>query len=120
MLKKENRGGKREGAGRPKAVPSQFSDQFKKNVMAALKRKAGEFGFSNPLDALATLALDPGVQDAVRLGCWKIIADMNTVKHTKQTVDINRYDMPQVYLPEPLPKPPEAIEKERAALSGLH
>ena len=111
----ENRGGRREGAGRPKNPASSFSDSFKRKAMKALKDQAKILGMSDPFEALATLALSNKVQDTVRLGAWKIYSEMNVIKESKQLIDIGKADKPTVYLPEKLSPPQEAKQKEREA-----
>lgn len=113
-------GGSRAGAGRPKADPGSFSEQFKKKAMRALKKMAEQYGIEDPFLALADLALSPEVQDTVRLGAWKIYSEMNVIRESKQTVDVTKADKPQIYLPEVLPKPAEAVEREKEAAARFH
>jgi hypothetical protein len=114
-VKKDNRGGARAGAGRPKGDPSAFSEQFKKKAMRALSKMAVQYGIEDPFLALADLALSPDVQDTVRLGAWKIYSEMNVIRESKQSVEVSRGNKPQVYLPEVLAKPPEAVKREEDA-----
>lgn len=117
---KEARGGKREGAGRPKKGGREFSDKFRANVLRALKRKAAELGMADPFEAVADLALNPAHQSSVRAAAWKLIAEMNVVKESKQSLDVNHFDRPQVYLPEPMAKPLEAQDKEKEIAAAVH
>lgn len=112
---KDRRGGARTGAGRPKMDRGSFSEQFKRKAMTALKKMAAQYGIDDPFLALADLALSPEVQDTVRLGAWKIYSEMNVIRESKQSVEVSRGNKPQVYLPEVLAKPPEAVKREEDA-----
>jgi hypothetical protein len=120
MMAKNTHGGRREGSGRKKKEPTEYSDEFKRKVMRALKKKAVELKQSDPFEALADLALNTANQDTVRLGAWKILTEINIVKESKQTVDVTKADKPTIYLPQVLPKPAEAVEREKEAAARFH
>jgi hypothetical protein len=45
----------------------------------------------------------------------KLIAEILVVKESKQTVDVTKADKPTIYLPQVMPKPPEAFQREAEA-----
>lgn len=112
MKTKENRGGRREGTGRPPKEPNQYDDSTKQDAMKWLNAEAKVRGYKNPWQAMAEFVLT-AKSEMVRALLWKQYVEMNVVKRSKQTVDINHFEMPQVYLPEPMVKPAEAEAKER-------
>lgn len=106
---KDGRGGARPNSGPKKKPPDEYSDSFKRSIMRSLKKIAKEKGFASPYDALAELALSSDVQDTVRLGAWKILADVNVVKAKTLSI-VQQDDRPKVYLPEPM-APPRDVQK---------
>jgi hypothetical protein len=101
---KPKRGGKREGAGRPKAKKS-FSDKLKTDVMKHLQKKAKEGDTYGKL--LVDLAFSKDEVHSLRGIALKLIAEVLVVKETKSTVEEKKG--PVVYLPEVKPKPKELI-----------
>jgi len=106
--KKENRGGRRKNqTGRPKKVRN-FSEEIKKDVISALKKKAKEddltFG-----DLLVHTAWGEG-HFALKATAMKLIAEILVVKETKQTTE--QVVKPTIVLPATDPKPREYTEKQ--------
>ena len=102
IKKKENRGGKRLGAGRPKPKKS-FSDKLKSDVMKELDKRAK--GGETYGKLLVDCAFNSGEVHSLRGIAMKLIAEVLVVKETKQTIEEKK--SPTVYLPERLPKPKE-------------
>ena len=107
--KKENRGGKRKNqTGRPKKIRN-FSEEIKKDVIAALKRKAKAddktFG-----DLLIQTAWGEG-HFALKATAMKLIAEILVVKETKQVSE--QVLKPTIVLPATMPKPKELEEQEQ-------
>jgi len=119
-MNQNSHGGARAGAGRPHKPPKEYSAEFRIAAMRSLKRRAKVLGFSDPLDALADLALNVANQDAVRLGAFKLYVEMNQIKEAHTQVDVTTQNKPMIYLPEVMPKPQEAKDKERDALASMH
>ncbi len=111
MTQKENRGGKREGSGRPKNDPKEYSEDFKNTLVNALKRKAKkekkDFG-----DVFADLLYHPKVQDTTKAGLFKILGEIFTIKESKKTVT-NEDKRPVILLPGLMEKPKEMSDKEK-------
>ena len=84
MSKKENRGGARSGAGRPPALPAEYSEIFKKGIMAALEKKAGETG-KTIFDLFADKIYDKRTHPSTFAALFKQFADTMVVKESKRT-----------------------------------
>ena len=108
--KTENRGGARNGAGRPKKEPKEYSDEFKNTLIDALIRKAKKekknFG-----DVFADLLYHPKVQDTTKAGLFKILGEIFTIRESKKTVT-NEDKRPVILLPGIQEKPKEIEKKE--------
>lgn len=85
-MKKENRGGARSGAGRPKKEAKEFSDEFKTGLLAAMERMSEETGKTAYDIALEMLYGRIRCQDTTRVSVFKIIAEVMTVKESEKTV----------------------------------
>ncbi len=105
--KKENRGGAREGAGRPKKERS-FSDAFKRQLEKALKTYKHKTG-KNYGEMLVGMFYDETVMDTARLGAAKIIADVLAVKESKRIIE--SLTAPTIGLP-PIMQKPLQVEAE--------
>ena len=86
MNKKENRGGKREGAGAKPKKAIQYSEEHKKKLLRAFNKKAKITG-KTIYELQADMAYDPTVQDAVRLGAIKQFNDAMVVKELNVKTD---------------------------------
>lgn len=109
-MKKENRGGAREGAGRPKKVPKEYSEKFKRDLRKALRKKARE-AKKTEHDILVELLYDERTQESVRLGAYNKIADVFVVKETKTTVDVNEIHK-VIILPPIMKRPAQELESQ--------
>jgi hypothetical protein len=98
-------GGKREGAGRPKAQKN-YSDKFKADMLKALGKKAKLEG-KTIFDVYADRLFDPKTQSSVFASLMKVMADVMATKETKSTVETHNYG-PVIGLPPIKEKPPEA------------
>lgn len=107
---KENRGGARAGAGRPKKDTKEYSDDFKNTLFDALERKAKETG-KNFGDVYADLLYDRKTQDTTKAGLFKILGEISVVKESKKTVT-NEDKRPMILLPGVQEKPQEIKNKE--------
>lgn len=86
MAKKENRGGKREGAGRKKNAPREYSDAFKDGLWTALGKKAAETG-KTVFDVMVDMLYAKyKVQDTTKASLFKIIAETMTVKASEKKI----------------------------------
>ena len=113
MEKKENRGGARKGAGGPRVI-RQYSDKYRAQVEESFKRRAAKLGLKSWTDALADLALNPNLQDVARIGAWKLVNDIFSVKRTESKIKgkIEHFDKPQVYLPERMKRPVKTNDED--------
>ena len=107
-MKKENRGGKRAGAGRPKQPPKEYSEKFKKALRKALEKKQKENNGKTIHDILVDLLYNEENQDAVRLGAYKQIKEVFINKETSPTI-IGTQNLAVVMLP-PMMEPPKEVE----------
>jgi hypothetical protein len=108
LKKKDNRGGKRVGAGRPKPKKS-FSDKLKSDVMKELDKRAK--GGETYGKLLVDCAFNSGEVHSLRGIAMKLIAEVLVVKETKSTIEEKK--SPTIFLPERLPKPqPEDKDRE--------
>jgi hypothetical protein len=106
---KENRGGKREGAGRPKKEKN-YSEDFKEKLLEALEVKAKDTGKSI-YQVMVDLIYDEKTQSSVKQAMIKLVKEVFVVSESKKTVE--NYDLgPKVYLPEVKPKPDEIKKME--------
>ncbi|MDI6741635.1 MAG: hypothetical protein QMD11_02760 [Smithella sp.] len=108
--KKENRGGPRKGAGRPKKEPKEYSDEFKNTLFNALRRKARKMK-KNFGDVFAELLYDRKTQDTTKAGLFKILGEISVIKESRRTVT-NEDKRPVILLPGLQRKPEEIVEKE--------
>jgi len=80
-----HKGGKREGAGRPKATKL-YSDAVKKDFLRAAKRKAKETGKTLG-DIVMEIAYGQYHQDSVRIAAVKCFNDVIVVKESVKMVE---------------------------------
>lgn len=109
MSKKENRGGARTGAGRPLALPAEYSEIFKNGVMAALEKKAGETG-KTIFDLFADKIYDKRTHPSTFAALFKQFADTMVVKESKHTREVNERKA-VIMLPAVKEKPAIDVEK---------
>lgn len=111
-IRKENRGGRRKNqTGRPKKVRN-FSEEIKKDVIGALKRKAKDDGKTFG-DLLVESAWGQG-HFALKATAMKLIAEILVVKESKQIRE--EVKKPLLILPET--EKPESHGSEVAAPPG--
>lgn len=116
-MKRENRGGPRPGAGRPRKPPKEYSEMFKCKIMKALReqeKKAGESVY----DIFARMFYDSKVSAATKVRLWQVLAEIMVVKESKQTIESGNYG-PVIYLPEIQKKPAEYEELGRQTKRNL-
>lgn len=107
-------GGARPGAGAPK-VHRKYSEAIKKDVDKHVKLLAKETGKTFGR-VLCELAWKEDLPAQFRSPFLKLIADIQCVKESHVSGEIKHNTGPQIYLPEPMAKPEEAIERERKGL----
>ncbi|ABK18101.1 hypothetical protein [Syntrophobacter fumaroxidans] len=110
IIEQPKRGGARPGAGRKRKLPGE------KEVDALIQafRREGELAGTSAAKELARLAFR-SENERVRLKALTLYYSVVSVKR----VDISmptEHNKPIIYLPEVMPKPAEAIERERQAL----
>ena len=88
MKKKENRGGARDGAGRPPKPPKEYSDYFKRGIVRSLKKKEKETGQS-VFDIYADMLYSKHTQVAVKASLIKLYSDVMVEKVSKSVTEIN-------------------------------
>jgi hypothetical protein len=96
--KKENRGGKRPGAGRKKTVKPPISELVKARFVAAAERLAKEKSETLEYKVLSMIWEDK-VQDTTKVGILKAYLEALVVRETKQEVT-KREVGPNIYLPK--------------------
>jgi hypothetical protein len=107
-MKKENRGGKREGAGRPKKEKN-YSEDFKEKVFEALEEKAKETG-RTIYQVMVDLVYDDNTQSSVKQGMIKLIKEIFVISESKRTVE--EIKGPTIYVPVQMEKPEEIKDME--------
>ena len=117
MTKKENRGGARSGAGRPEGSKSkpatEYSEEFKNAILNGLAKKAQEVGKDYGY-MFAELLYDKRTQDTTKNGLFKILAEIFTVKESKQSIEkTEKSERPVLILPALTDKPGEIVQKEK-------
>ena len=106
----KGRGGARPGAGRKPTI-KQYSDDFRKKFMKALRRKERETGRS-VYDEFLEALYDRNGHPAARVALFKIWADVFVVRESHQVVE-RRDTGPQICLPAIMEVPPEYREKDK-------
>lgn len=96
-MTKDNRGGKRAGAGRPRQTKT-VSEKVKKGWIIAARKIKKEKGMSIEEIALRML-LDPDIQDTVKASIIKIYNDALIVKTSETTQHVDHTHGPAVGLP---------------------
>jgi len=89
-------GGARPGGGRPPKEKPDYEEEFRDAVLKAARRLAKKHG--KPLEeAVLSLCFEANTQDSVKASIFKVYADMFTVKHSKQSVEMkDRYLGPTI------------------------
>ena len=113
MQKKDNRGGAREGAGRPPyKEATEYSEEFKNAILKGLEKKAKKEG-KNFGDVFAELLYDKRTQDTTKNGLFKILAEIFTVRESKQKIEkTEKSERPVLILPALSEKPEDIKTKE--------
>ena len=100
----KGRGGARPGAGR-KATVKQYTDDFRRKFLKALRRKERETGRS-VYDEFTEALYDRDGHPAARVALFKIWADVFVVQESHQVVE-RRDTGPVICLPPTMEVPPE-------------
>jgi hypothetical protein len=95
MAKKENRGGKRAGSGRPRRELSNLEVDRLKAAIEAREKKENKDIHEVVLDLLYD---EDNVQDAVRLGAYKVISSVMVIDESHRTEE--KHVFKPVVLPE--------------------
>lgn len=101
-MKKENRGGAREGAGRKKKTQT-YSDKFKKGMYSALAMKAKETGKTIQEVIVDMAYTNDKKWGNMRIAAAKLIADVLVTKESHSTIEKHEIG-PQIGLP-PIKQP---------------
>ena len=110
--KKDNRGGKRPGAGRPKREKPDYDDDFREycgKAIAKVEKKHGE----TMAEAVFGMIWDSEVQDTVKVSIWNKYCDMNTVKKSESNQTITK-NGPVIGLPPRYEDPMTVIDGGKA------
>jgi hypothetical protein len=105
-MKKENRGGAREGSGRKKKTRI-YSDKVKKAYIKAAAKLAKEHGKSIE-EVMLSMIYDPKVVDVAKASVLKIYNEALLVKESEQELNVNRSG-PGIYLPQTKSDPAKLI-----------
>jgi len=110
-IEQPKRGGARPGAGRKRKLPGE------KEVDALIRAfmREGDLAGTTPGKELARLAFR-SENENVRLKALQCYYGIVAARKLDISTNEHRLDRPIIYLPEVLPKPAEAIERERQAL----
>ncbi len=105
--KKEQSGGSRPGAGRPRTKKT-ISEKVKNNYLKAARELAKEYG--EPIEkAVLRLIYKEGVQDSVKASVLKAYNEALLIKETEKDININNNQGPKIGLPEMRPDPAKLI-----------
>jgi hypothetical protein len=112
---KENRGGKREGAGRKPMPDHVITDPQIKKLLAAAKKIEKETGVSMD-EILVRIAYSNKSSNRDKLAAIKLFKDLTNIKIPESKIAITQHVGPKIGLPElkPLPDNVIAINKESA------
>jgi hypothetical protein len=97
VKKKENRGGKREGAGGKPKPPREFSEDFKGRLIAAERKLIERYG-KDVHEVMLERMYSDQTQDAVAASVYKTYCDVLSIKHSVKEV-VDRRQAPVVGLP---------------------
>jgi hypothetical protein len=114
-MKKENRGGAREGAGRPKKEKN-YSEEFKESLLAALEEKAKETG-KTIYQVMVDLIYDSRTQSSVKQAMIKLIKEVYVVTESKRTIE--EIKGPTIYVPVQMEKPEDIKKQEERFREGM-
>jgi len=111
IIEQSKRGGARPGAGRKRKLPGE------KEVDALIQAfmREGVLAGTSAAKELARLAFR-SENENVRLKALSLYYNVVSAKKIDIATNEHRLDRPIIYLPEVLPKPAEAVERERHAL----
>ena len=118
MTKKtENRGGKREGAGRKPIF--EFGEAQRREIIedvaAVAKKNKTSFG-----KTLGNMMFGPKGESRTRLQSMKLFATDILPKVSERDVTITKVKLPQVFIPEQLPDTEDAQPYESETNESLH
>lgn len=110
---KDNRGGARPGAGRPKDEDRDLSKAQIKEMLRAAARIARQTGVTMD-DILVRIAYSEKTKTAEKLAAIKLFKEYTMVKTTDQNVNVSQQIGPKIGLPEikPLPENVISINKD--------
>lgn len=108
-MKKHNRGGARNGAGRPK-VKKEYSDEFKTGILKALSKQAKKSG-KTIYEVFADRIFDRRTRDTTFVKLMEILVEIMVIRESVH--ESHKYEHgPTLYLPETQEKPKEFKEME--------
>jgi hypothetical protein len=107
--------GEKRAGGRPKTI-KRYSEQVKKNWLAAAKKIAQETGQTIE-EHLLRMLINPDIQDTSKVGIGKLYCDALLIKESEQTINDNRQG-PVIGLPPTIPVPKQKQEEEPQRLHG--
>jgi hypothetical protein len=107
--------GEKKAGGRPKTV-KRYSEQVKKNWLAAAKKIAQETGKTIE-EHLLRMLINPNIQDTSKVGIGKLYCDALLIKESEQTITDKRSG-PTIGLPPVIPVPKQKEQEEVQRLHG--
>ena len=119
QAKTENRGGKREGAGRKPTIRQEFSKAAKERTWEAINHVAEELGYDVFELLVRTASVKKGkAMTAQGQNAMKIIKDILTTGESvsRQEIEVSQTRGPVIHLPAELPENVEPIKKGARAI----
>ena len=116
QAKTENRGGKREGAGRKPTIRQEFSKAAKERTWQAIQDVADELGYDVFELLVRTASVKKGkAMTAQGQNAMKIITGILTTGESvsRQEIEIKKTQGPLIHLPPELPENVEPIKKSQ-------
>lgn len=110
--RKDNRGGKRPGAGRKPAEKFTITDQQVREMIAAAKRIAKQTGVTLD-DILVRIAYSEKSKTNEKLAAIKLFKDYTMVKTSENNVNVSKQIGPVIGLPELKPLPENVVSINR-------
>ena len=112
-MSKDNRGGRREGAGRPKKK-KEWSEEIKRMLMKEVSKLEKDRG-KKLLKVFAETLFDMDVSDNAKVAYWKQFFEIMVVKESKQTTEHQEIKQVVMLPPvEPIPEVPKSEQKKQA------
>lgn len=92
-------GGAREGAGRPKKTPAEYSLLVKDRVLEAAEKLKAKHGYSIE-EAILGIVYEEGTNSNARVSAANFYKEILVIKESKQEKTITETKAPTVYVPE--------------------